>query len=922
MSDFVDIRSISVRKTGDKTLDSASFKLPQIGQVLTGLDVSRPFPRLARVKIKDDEFLLQTDTIIDLGGVYSHDIECVSVAKLLADTTNAGLTVTQPAGEAGFYYRTFSVATPDDIQNTSPFFMPLTTLEQSVDLSEIEDRTMKKSKEYQITFSAVFWTRLGYFDASTAFSRNIKVSIEVNGVVVQERTTSVALRWLQIGKIKKTKLDMALNYANTGTKEVKVKVQVMPTFNNDPTDIDYEDVKLAISASDNQTLEKITMDHVVEKILWNDANKQRFFLSENSKSLLKGYHSYEWTLPESYVWLHLTRVADYIKAFPTARYEDNKIMVDVVPFEDLAVEYEPIGVLVEGSQATIDDYAAALELNAENVYGENTTVYEKTTLRASGEISLLATDDLIIPTTQRIGEVLSMRVRIPAAITVGSISKVAGDWIDIDVNRILKQEYYNTLDSMSNYSGVGRFSYSKNNCLFFVVGEKNIRGVSYEGLTTKEMLSTTTYIRGIYELIIAQLTRDNGDSTINYTASFDNGTVARDNEIAVEISYRPYTATSATIYKSDQTGFQFTTTKFLNENASINSPDVIGTYAQGIADRSGGTVHSFDGECLYSELPDVLTTWGDMVLFGVSFTFLNKEEVSYKLQYIKEYAFISSYESYNPKERVYEIPKTNIIDRVVRKNNQIIFGTEAKTSEFNGEYFVRHLVNYGSYNAGITRLKHDNLTWLLLPLVAQAVGRVVELRAELKDNYSAGLAKYTSANITYQRDVTYTDAFGRVEDVILRMGYGNMPTTMAEYNALPATTHGTLSATYGTIETKVRKDARERLIYSYQVAYLSENNVIIIYDGIARMSSVVQQPAREVRWVEVNKIPNRQQKFINKDTIIRSASASLDVINKKITIVTIGLNPVVCYDHFSGEILLADTRKTTTRTIYYRGVEK
>ena len=74
--------------------------------------------------------------------------------------------------------------------------------------------------------------------------------------MVQERTTSVALRWLQIGKIKKTKLDMALNYANTGTKEVKVKVQVMPTFNNDPTDIDYEDVKLAISASDNQTLEK------------------------------------------------------------------------------------------------------------------------------------------------------------------------------------------------------------------------------------------------------------------------------------------------------------------------------------------------------------------------------------------------------------------------------------------------------------------------------------------------------------------------------------------------------------------------------------------------------------------------------------------------------------------------------------------
>ena len=127
LSDFVDIRSISVRKTGDKTLDSASFKLPQIGQVLTGLDVSRPFPRLSRIKIKDDEFLLQTDTIIDLGGAYSHDIECVSVAKLLADTTNAGLTVTQPAGEAGFYYRTFSRGNTRRILKIHPFFMPLTT---------------------------------------------------------------------------------------------------------------------------------------------------------------------------------------------------------------------------------------------------------------------------------------------------------------------------------------------------------------------------------------------------------------------------------------------------------------------------------------------------------------------------------------------------------------------------------------------------------------------------------------------------------------------------------------------------------------------------------------------------------------------------------------------------------------------------
>ena len=97
---------------------------------------------------------------------------------------------------------------------------------------------------------------------------------------------------------------------------------------------------------------------------------------------------------------------------------------------------------------------------------------------------------------------------------------------------------------------------------------------------------------------------------MNYNTTYDNGTTARDNEIAVEISYRPYTETNAVIHKSDQSGFEFKTIKYLNETMAINNPDIIGEYTQGIADRSGGTVHTFSGYCLYEELPDVLTTWG------------------------------------------------------------------------------------------------------------------------------------------------------------------------------------------------------------------------------------------------------------------------------------------------------------------------
>ena len=52
LTNYIDLRSISIRKTGDKTLDSASFTIPQIRQVLAGIDVSRPFHDLHELLLK------------------------------------------------------------------------------------------------------------------------------------------------------------------------------------------------------------------------------------------------------------------------------------------------------------------------------------------------------------------------------------------------------------------------------------------------------------------------------------------------------------------------------------------------------------------------------------------------------------------------------------------------------------------------------------------------------------------------------------------------------------------------------------------------------------------------------------------------------------------------------------------------------
>ena len=89
--------------------------------------------------------MLQTDSVVDLDGKYSHEVELVSVSKLLADTTSSGLTVTQLSSDLAFYYRSYSYYNGHFSSGTKTQ-VPFSLLENSSDTSEIDVRTMKKEK--------------------------------------------------------------------------------------------------------------------------------------------------------------------------------------------------------------------------------------------------------------------------------------------------------------------------------------------------------------------------------------------------------------------------------------------------------------------------------------------------------------------------------------------------------------------------------------------------------------------------------------------------------------------------------------------------------------------------------------------------------------------------------------------------------
>lgn len=975
------MRSINVSRVVDGTQATASFKIGIIRQVLTGLDVSRAFPRLARVKIKDDEFVVQTDTVLEVGDGWSHEVELISPLKVLYDTTSAGLTITQPQGDIGLYFRSFSESLVGGILTDNAVEVSLTTIEQSEDLTEIEDRTLKKDKLYSLRYQITFVNNsmegfVGY------------AQLKVGGITVANTIEIISGRKIFGKPVEKT-ISKVAEFQNVGVNDVKLYVWRSEEVGEATLGMLYRDVKLAISSTDEKTAEKITLDYVVEKILHNDANKQQFFLDDNSKAYLKGIYAYEWSFPESYIGLQLQRIAEYIKAYPSARFgevakkawvfmtsteteltHDMKIttemfltkqtfmrlvrkyaptypngfilliqdpstywyaeiqetivdglIVSMIPYNP--TPQTPIGAFEKGIQATIDDYAASLEINAKNIYSEHNVIREITTLRADGDLRQIDVENIIIPTTQRVGEVVAMKIKVPTAITIGSEVYAAGDWVNIDTNRILRQEYYNTLGSRGEYNGAGRFAFSKNNTLYYIEGEQHIHGLSYLGETERKMFNDRTYIRAIYEIIIAQITRDNGDSGVDYTGTFDNGETARDDLIAVDISYRPYTETNAVVYKSDQSGFQFHTSKFLNETMALNSPDIIGAYTQAIADRSGGTVNSISGECLYDELPDLISEYNGMILFGVSFSFLTTEKVAYSLRYIKDFIFVSAYESYDKKERVYQVSRENTQDRVIKKNILIQFDTTENESEVDVVEFTKHLLGDFSNEFPIRAVFNHDGRNSTLPCVSQALGRVIEFRVGMKDNYSVGMKKTLVGSDTYQQDVRYTDDFGRVEETQVSFYREWDAPNLTQMNAMPERTSLVFRRLLADFYVLERKDARERSVYSMQFAYLSENSVIIIYDKIAKYANTLPQSIiRDIKWVEVSEIPSKQALTLDTSTIVRSATATRS--GREITIDTIGANAVVCYNDTGKdkEILLVDTRKTLNRKIYFRGINK
>ena len=98
-----------------------------------------------------------------------------------------------------------------------------------------------------------------------------------------------------------------------------------------------------------------------------------------------------------------------------------------------------------------------------------------------------------------------------------------------------------------------------------------------------------------------------------------------DLSIQFQVTYSNLTNSRARVYKDDQSGFERERIKYMNESANVNETDSIGSYAQQLVNRLGGTKVSISGVADdWSEIAEL----GDMDSQGRVYTFNHSKTFS------------------------------------------------------------------------------------------------------------------------------------------------------------------------------------------------------------------------------------------------------------------------------------------------------
>jgi hypothetical protein len=505
--------------------------------------------------------------------------------------------------------------------------------------------------------------------------------------------------------------------------------------------------------------------------------------------------------------------------------------------------------------AELEDYVAGIQSDAKNVLKPLRYSPFKDGWKGvrSSDIGKQTTSNILYECEDEIERPIKVLVKGLASRNAdNTITYSEDDETDI-TERVVNYLYYQTLSNEKDVSyPTGKITLRKHNTLYYTQGSRNIEGFSYLGEDLDQIVGNPNVVRAWVETILAVRSVESGELiTRNGTQSEDDEGLEGDIKLRLQVTYQNITETSARVYKDDLSGFEQETVKYINASANINESKALGDYLQLIVNRLGGTKTIISGVV---DSEDELPALGDIDSNGKVYTVIKTthgDRIKYDITLVQDYNVISSYIGIKSRLRFEEVSSSDSVKRFIRYSSKFIFTPTQETFStriIDSQDILASLFGDSTQGVNYAYLEFNhsngNTAKVHASVDSYAIGKTIELQITMKDNYSAGLQRYmetiSSSDVYMNRDVSYTDYYGKVNDIAMYVYYDNTAFTNAEEELYPQATSNKGNTLFTVITDYIDKDAREQPAFLIEIATMSEDPQMRVFNGFARYNKIVE----------------------------------------------------------------------------------
>lgn len=584
--------------------------------------------------------------------------------------------------------------------------------------------------------------------------------------------------------------------------------------------------------------------------------KPRFHLDENQVNEFENILAPEFAFTKCTLKEILDQIGGFIHGIPqlilSERGEFDTIRYDMLGGTKKAALSDPrYKYIAETRSQNIEDYATQLDSTVENFVntidsGEGAItepwVGGWKSVRSEEAYARITDGNMVIETKYPIYSVQKLMV-----INDGHAADITG--------YLFEGADYGRLSSYDNI-----YPTSKAYAIYYEVGKKNIRGLSFK---TKSIWDSAVVPYAIANIVKAATGTSISGSTWNTDPK-----VGKYPNLTFQITYTPIFTSRVLQQKPtiDPDAFKRTLsygqaanlveTRYYGENlkgaiARMGNPEVSRTYC--LADLTlvpnKGELWELEGDEYYVSDTSVAVYAGAVYcVVGLS----------------KDFNRLSQYVGINSEWRAYEVSERKAYDRDIAYADLAVIGDPIEsdgnaliTAKGIGDVaysFVPSFAERKQVNiAAVTGYVNDKPQSVVsLPVISAAFGNSLSFSFGMEDNYSAGAQSVYGDNGGdikgyWQTDVPYGDYYGRLDTVDFKLSIsGDTSYEIRDNKGTPTELPNgdfVMSDVPASIETAsklvVRKDGRETLRFNYSIQFVSTWKNLIIGSGLTKNNVLV-----------------------------------------------------------------------------------